>query len=170
VVNDPEGTAYKYAYFEHPRYALCGKTGSATAHPWPTSYRIPFVDEQGRTSSVIVRDAAKEAAIERFRAEHPEARFNAADVEVASRWPPHPPNDGNHHSHAWFGGFLQPLDDNRRPDWSRTPRIALAILVEFGGSGGRTSGPLAKSVAAELFNTLGPDLDPFASRDAGVQP
>jgi penicillin-binding protein 2 len=37
VVNDPNGTAYKHAHFEHPHWVLCGKTGSATAHPWPTA-------------------------------------------------------------------------------------------------------------------------------------
>jgi hypothetical protein len=31
--------------------------------------------------------------------------------------------------------------------------------VEFGGSGGRTSGPLAKEIAAVLLDALGPDLD-----------
>jgi hypothetical protein len=33
------------------------------------------------------------------------------------------------------------------------------VLVEFGGSGGRTSGVLAKEIAAELLSVFGPDLD-----------
>ncbi len=40
VVNDPDGTAYKYAHFVNDRYALVGKTGSATAYPWPTAYNV----------------------------------------------------------------------------------------------------------------------------------
>ena len=159
VVNDPQGTAYKYAHFQHDRYALCGKTGSATAHPWPTSYRVPYVDEFGVAGVVVVREAAKEPAMERFRHEHPSWTFDPARVEVASRWPTHPPPDGEHHSHAWFGGFLQPLDGHHQPDWSREAPVAFAVLVEFGGSGGQTSGPLATQVAAELLDALGPELD-----------
>jgi len=54
---------------------------------------------------------------------------------------------------------LQPLNGNQQPDWSIQPRLAFAILVEFGGSGGRVSGPLAKKVAQELIDMFGPNLD-----------
>ena len=97
--------------------------------------------------------------MERFRHEHPSWTFDPARVEVASRWPTHPPPDGEHHSHAWFGGFLQPLDGHHQPDWLREAPVAFAVLVEFGGSGGQTSGPLATQVAAELLDALGPELD-----------
>jgi penicillin-binding protein 2 len=159
VVNDPTGTAYKTARFENDRYVLCGKTGSATVHPWPTSYRIPYVDEHGEAGVAHVPAGARGPAVKRFKAEHPAATFDPSRVEVASRWPPNPPSGGDQHSHAWFGGFLQAIGADGRPDWSVTPRIAFAVLIEFGGSGGRTSGPLAKDVAAELLTVLGPDLD-----------
>lgn len=159
VVNDRGGTAYKQAYFEHDRYALLGKTGSATAHPWPTSYRIPYTDRAGYEAVAIVPEGAEGPAVERFVRDHPFATFDPHAVEVASRWPVIPPDSGERHSHAWFGGFLQALDAARLPDWSKVPRVAFAVLVEFGGSGGRTSGPLAKRVAAELLDVLGPDLD-----------
>jgi len=155
VVNDPEGTAHKYVHFENDRYALCGKTGSATAHPWPTSYRVPYVDEFGVKGVTVVREAAKEPAIERFRREHPLWKFDPARVEVAGRWPPYPSPDGENYSHAWFGAFLQPLDAHRQPDWSREAPIALAVLIEFGGSGAQTSGPLATQVATEALDVLG---------------
>lgn len=159
VVNDPEGTAYKYAHFEHDRWALCGKTGSASAHPWPTSYRIPYVAPEGVERVALIRAGTRIAATKRFIADHPQAVFDPAKVEVATRWPPHPPPPGEKFSHAWFDGYLQALDAAGRPDWSRTPRLAFAVLVEFGGSGGRTAGPLAKAVVAELLNVFGPALD-----------
>jgi cell division protein FtsI/penicillin-binding protein 2 len=151
VTNDPDGTAYKYAHFEQDGWTLCGKTGSATAHPWPTSYRVPFTDTAGHNSYAIVREGAAELAIARFQAENPDATVDLSRVEVASRWPPHPPEDGENHSHAWFGAYLQPLGADGQPDYSQQPKFAFAVLVEFGGSGGQVSGPLAKQVAAELL-------------------
>ncbi len=159
VVNDREGTAYSFAHFENNRYALCGKTGSATAHPWPTAYRIPYLDEYRVEREAIVRAGAKGPAIERFRNENPLAIFDPEKIEVAERWPRDPPEEGGNHAHAWFAGYLQSLDVKGLPDWSKTPRVAFAALVEFGGSGGRTSGPLAKDVAAVLLDVLGSDLD-----------
>ena len=162
VVNDPDGTAYKYAHFEHDRYAICGKTGSATAHRWPTSYRIRYVSGEGEEKVGIVRAGARAPAIERFMSQHPEATLHPSEVQIATRWPPTPPTPGERYSHAWFGGFLQDIDAAGQPDWSLEPRIAFAILVEFGGSGGQTSGPMAKAVARELLDVLGSNLDPDA--------
>jgi len=159
VVNDPEGTAYKHAHFVENGYALCGKTGSATAYPWPTSYSVPYRDATGDARVAVVRAGARQPAIDRFVAQHPEASLDPDAVEVASKWPPYPPAEGGSHSHAWFGGYLQALDDHGQPDWSREPRLAFAVLIEFGGSGGRTSGPLARKVAAELLEVFGSALD-----------
>jgi hypothetical protein len=73
-------------------------------------------------------------------------------------------------SHAWFGGYLQEIDGGGRPMWSKEPRIAFAVLVEFGGSGGRTSGPLARQVALELLDVFGPLLDLDADSVARATP
>ncbi len=159
VTNDPGGTAYKYAHFVQDGYALCGKTGSATAYPWPTSYRIPYMDAAGESGEVLVRAGARQQAIDQFAAEHPLASFDPAEAAVAGKWPPYPPPEGENFSHAWFGGFLQAVDTGGQPVWAKEPRIAFAILVEFGGSGGRTSGPLAKRVAAEVLDLFGPELN-----------
>lgn len=159
VMNDISGTAYHFAHFEHDRYTLVGKTGSATAHPWPTMYRIPFTDETGTRVYAMIKAGAKARAIERFLRNDPEVEFDPKQVEVARRWPIHPPASGEKHAHAWVGGFLQPLDRNHQPDWFAQPRLAFAVIVEFGGSGGRVSGPLAKKVAQELIDMFGPDLD-----------
>jgi penicillin-binding protein 2 len=44
--------------------------------------------------------------------------------------------------HAWFVGLVGPLPDR--------PLYALAVLVEFGGSGGRTAGPIANQIIRAL--------------------
>lgn len=158
VTNDPTGTAFRYAHFQQDGYVLCGKTGSATAHPWPTAFSVPYVDANGAPAVALVREGAKGPAISRFKLEHPDATFDPKDITVARRWPLHPPTDGENHSHAWFGGYLQAVNAAGEPDFSKTPRVAFAVLVEFGGSGGRTGGPLAKRVSATLLDVLGPDL------------
>jgi len=170
VVNEPAGTAYQYAHFEHDRWALCGKTGSATAHPWPTTYRVGWTNAQGAERVTLVRAGSRRSAIERFRAENPGAAFEPSSVSVASRWPHYPPPEGEEFSHAWVAGFLQALDSAGQPEWSEEPRVAFAILVEFGGSGGRTSGPLAKTIAAELLSVFGPELQVQSSSVAYVDP
>ncbi|MFQ5590980.1 MAG: penicillin-binding transpeptidase domain-containing protein [Phycisphaerae bacterium] len=170
VVNDPSGTAYRDAHFVQSGYALCGKTGSATAHPWPTAYNIPYLDAEGHRHSTVVRAGTRRQAIADFTADHPRATLDPAEVEVADRWPHEPPPYGERHSHAWFGGYLQAVDAGRKPVWSKQPRIAFAILVEFGGSGGRTSGPLAKKVAKELLDLFGPELNVNATARADIDP
>ena len=57
-------------------------------------------------------------------------------------------------------GFLQAVDEKGLPLWNVKPRIAFAVLVEFGGSGGRTSGPIAQQIVPMIIERLGPDLDP----------
>ena len=170
VVNDPDGTAYKYARFEHDRYVLCGKTGSATASGWPTSYAISFRDINGILREEIIPAGSQRSAIERFEAEHPGAAFDPGDVRVATRWPLQPPPPNANHAHAWFAGFLQETSADGQPDWSRSPRIAFAVLVEFGGSGGRVTGPLGRAIAEELTGVLGPDLDVNRSATPGAMP
>ncbi len=158
VTNDPRGTAYRFAHYERDGYVLCGKTGSATADPWPTAYQFPYTKTDGTEDVAIVRAGAKKPAIERFSREHPGATFALDRVEVAQRWPVGPPKHGSKHSHAWLGGYLQRVRADGTPDFSIEPTIAFSILVEFGGSGGQTSGPLAKSVSDVLLDTFGPSL------------
>jgi cell division protein FtsI/penicillin-binding protein 2 len=157
VVNAPNGTAYRYARPELEGYVLCGKTGSATTPPRPLSYRITYTDEQGAVASAIVPAGSRKQAEDDFRREHRGAAVEIQDAVVHERWPP---GDASDYSHAWFAGFLQPADADGQPLWQRSPRVAFAVLTEFGGSGGRTSGPIAKQVAGFILETLGPDLNP----------
>jgi hypothetical protein len=128
--------------------------------PWPVSYRSPYVDADGREDSAVVLAGSHGQAVEEFLRQHPDAAFDPARVEVFERWPTGPPPGGGRHAHAWFVAYLQKVDAAGDPIWSQAPRVAFAVLVEFGGSGGRTSGPIARQVAHILVDTLGPDLDP----------
>ncbi len=154
VVNDPDGTAYKYARLDDSEYVLCGKTGSATAYRWPTAYRISYTDDKGDENTTLIRAGARGPAIARFERQFPLATFDPAKVEVAEKWPVAPLSEGQHFSHAWFGGYLQERSANDMPNWQAEPEIAFAVLVEFGGSGGRVSGPVAREVSKVLADYL----------------
>lgn len=168
VVNDPQGTAYEFARFVNPQWALVGKTGSATARPWPTSYRVrtaSSIDGVAHPTETVVRAGSRREAVERFTQDHARVTILPSDVTVETRWPKGAPADGDQFAHAWFAGFLQAIDAAGHPVWSKPPKVAFAALVEFGGSGGRTSGPLAKQIAAVLLDVLGPDLEPDVDND-----
>ncbi|MCC7293714.1 MAG: hypothetical protein IT449_16775 [Phycisphaerales bacterium] len=160
VVNHPSGTAHKYVSFADDGYVLCGKTGSATAPARPTLYAVPAEDEAGAADVFYVPAGSRADALQRFELAHPGWTAKTDEMAVVSTWPADPPPLPKRLSHAWFGGFLQPRGAGGEPDWSRAPRIAFAVLVEFGGSGGRVSGPVAAELSRVLLDTLGPDLDP----------
>ena len=171
VVNERGGTAYATAHIsESTGYALCGKTGSAQAYPWPVSFSIPYVETNGFEGVAIVDATTRNNAIELFRREHKSAAFDFREVEIHERYPSRPPAQGRTHSHAWFAGFLQKLDSSGQPLWGTRPQIAFAVMVEFGGSGGRVSAPIGRKVAEALVEILGPKLDPDAPLAEEVGP
>ena len=166
VVNSPVGTAFKYARFQDDRYALCGKTGTATTHQRPTAFRIPYQDEAGNETFTILPAGDRKQAIADFERLYPKAKFDRRQARIAERWPPLPPAEGGRHAHSWFAAYFQRIDSAGRPMFEVTPRVAFVVLVEFGGSGGRTSGPIARRVARIILDTLGDDLDPdFAGQE-----
>ncbi|MFW6050984.1 MAG: penicillin-binding protein 2 [Myxococcota bacterium] len=57
--------------------------------------------------------------------------------------------------HAWFAGFA-PADD---------PRIAVVVLVEHGGAGGKTAAPIAMQIVQEY---LGPEVAAASEADSEV--
>lgn len=162
VVNDMQrGTAARHVPFRSDKYVICGKTGSATAHPWPTAYRIAYsipteAGDVDRRVATLPAGSARDAA-DRFAMKFPTATIDEDGIEVARRWPRWDPPEGERFSHAWFGGFLQPRTRSGAPDWDAEPPFAFAALVEFGGSGGRTSGPLAAKIAKTVLERF--DLD-----------
>ena len=162
VTNDVNGTAYRTAHWSNGRFALCGKTGSATSQPKPISYRIRYSNQDGAKAELVIPAGAKKQAVKDFRRRFPDARFDSnRDVSVESVWPPpKAPGSSDQHSHAWFAGYLQRVMPGGQPILTGTPPIAFAVLVEFGGSGGYTAGPIARQVAQRLCAILGDELDP----------
>ena len=158
VVNSDAGTAWHYARYEGPGYRICGKTGSASTPPRPLSYAVRYVDQNDNEGERIVPGGSRSEAADNFKRRHPKAVFNLKDVIKHEWWPPDEDAD---YSHAWFGGYLQAVDEAGTPLWDQEPRIAFVVLVEYGGSGGHTAAPFAKDrLVPILFDTLGPDLDP----------
>jgi len=172
VVNSPDGTAHKYAHFQNPHYALAGKTGSATTNPQPTAYRLRYKDARGNEAVTILPAGDRGNAEKDFASLHPDCKLDRNATAVQETWPPGPPAEGGRHAHAWFAGYLQRLDAADRPLLEEQPRVAFAVLVEYGGSGGRASGPIAREVADILLDTLGDDLNPDAPprEEAAAEP
>jgi len=160
VTNDPNGTAYRTAHWTDGSYALCGKTGSATTPEAPTHYRIEYTDPDGRTDFAIVPAKMRAEAVAEFKRTHREASFDPQDAKPYAWWPPKRKPDDEKYAHAWLAGYLQSVRPGGEALLDRTPPIAFAVLVEFGGSGGYTTGPIARDIAAIICRLLGPDLDP----------
>lgn len=176
VVNDTDGTAYASAHWDNPRYALCGKTGSAQTGRKAVEYEAVCVDGHGRERTIVLAADSRRFAEDRlqqmFRDEAYDGyAFDRDDINIHAWWPRSEPAEGQMYSNAWFAGYLQAIDADGRPT-GQTPRIALAVMVEFGGSGGRVGAPIARKVAQMVVDTLGDDLDPDApakSEDDGYR-
>jgi len=63
-------------------------------------------------------------------------------------------------AHAWFAGWA-PADD---------PEIAIVVLVEHGGSGGKVAGPIARQIIEAYFTKVKPGGPPPAEAPAGGAP
>jgi penicillin-binding protein 2 len=48
-------------------------------------------------------------------------------------------------AHAWFVGLVGPSEPK-----PAAPRYAITVVVEYGGSGGRTAGPVANEIVRAL--------------------
>ena len=169
VANEPGATATKYAHFVRDGYALCGKTGSATVGRWPVAFTVPYTTAEGARLVAVVPAGSEKEAADRILAANAGAAVEREQVEVREYWPPLPPGRGKpakpDQEHAWFTGYLQAVDLAGQPMLDVTPRVAFAVLVEFGGSGGRAAGPIAARAAETILDVLGPGLDPDATPD-----
>jgi penicillin-binding protein 2 len=63
-----------------------------------------------------------------------QVRSKRQDTNSFEGWHPH-------QNHAWFAGYAP----------ARAPEIAIAVLIEHGGSGGRDAGPVARAVIDGYF-------------------
>ena len=55
-------------------------------------------------------------------------------------------------------------DSTLEADWSAPSPVAFALIVEFGGSGGRVAGPIASKVAKMILTVLGDEVDDLVNR------
>ncbi len=108
---------------------------------------MPFAKDE------FVREMIIERKVPRDQAEEvrEKIRKSIISLTVAEHWPKEESKD-RQHSHAWFVAFVQPKGADGRPDWNVQARIAIAVLLEFGGSGGRFSGPVCRDVAEMIIN------------------
>ena len=138
VVNDRRGTAYRRARLDRKDYVLCGKTGSAQAPPRSVTYRYTFEWPDGRRENV---EAYLEAdALQRFEGEKPKR----VGKHTVKRYPVLP--SGELSAHAWFMGYTQPA--TTPVGEAPTEQVyAIAVVVEYGLSGSRAAGPVAKKIA-----------------------
>ncbi|MCH8854417.1 MAG: hypothetical protein IID41_17455, partial [Planctomycetes bacterium] len=58
-------------------------------------------------------------------------------------------------------------DAGGMPDWDAPSPIAIAVLLEFGGSGGRNSGPLCRDVAQRIISDFPQYVDGRAALARG---
>ncbi len=146
-VNEIGGTAYKHARLDD--LEICGKTGSAQCVSRVVETRYTFTDDDGGTQTMVA------PTVEGAR----ESLGLGADArpirrEVVRRWPPVREGKTTPATHAWFAGFA-PYD---------RPKIALAVVVEHGGGGGSTAGPVGRAVFQALLHSphgyLGPAMAP----------
>lgn len=137
VVNEPGGTAGG-ARLDTPDYELCGKTGSAQTVPRVTSRRYMLEWPDGHRDSVVAQNA------DEAMAPYHESRPRIVGSRAEGRYPNIGPDD-KLPSHAWFMGFTQ-SKATRRGGAPRGRVYAIAVIIEFGGGGGKVAGPVAKQI------------------------
>jgi len=119
VVNGPAGTG---KILHRDDVLVAGKTGTAQA----ARFNLLRLDENGK----VVRDE-NGRPIRDFppisTPEHPNTEMP---------WYRGAGNSGDELGHAWFIGFAP----------AQNPKIAFAVLVEYGGSGGTDAGPVAIAI------------------------
>lgn len=161
VVNDRAGTAYRTACLHRSDYELCGKTGSAQTSLRIVEYEV--VLRRGGEPRVLrvpatTRAEARAAAARRLRC-HP-ADLDIESLRPIRYWPWQPGEREGSPAHAWFAGIIQPALG--RPGVA-DPRIALAVFIEYGMSGGRAAAPVARDIAIMLIEDFPELLDSRAA-------
>jgi penicillin-binding protein 2 len=152
VVNEPGGTAYRSVKLRNDEYEICGKSGSAETSCRALSFLASWRDADGLTRQQIIPAHTEQQARRRLisRVESDDGEVNGLTLEV-QRWWPHPPGaEKARPSHAWFIGFVQPKSDGMFRAGPR-PSFAFAVLLEYGGSGGRHAGPVAADVCRMII-------------------
>ena len=148
VINERGGTAYD-ARLKSDEFEMCGKTGSAQAAPRTIRKKYVLRRSDGRREEVIA--PSLRAALERYGDEKPEVISDS----VYEYFPSPDAAGGSHPSHAWFMSYTQPRGTPRGAGPSGQS-YALGVVIEYGGSGGRVAGPVAREIA-RIVNGLEAD-------------
>lgn len=124
-VHERYGTGYRIRALGEPVINAKGvtvwaKTGTAQAPPW----RAVDTNDDGKVNSKddqIANDTNRDGRIDK----------NDAVIEELD--------------HAWFVGLVGPKSSGKA-----LPQYAITVVVEYGGSGGRTAGPIANQIIYAL--------------------
>jgi cell division protein FtsI/penicillin-binding protein 2 len=144
VVNEPGATAYRHARLESDDYVMCGKTGSAQAQPRPIKRRwfLEWPDDRRET---VIGGLIKEDILAKYPTDDGPT---IVGYRTCERYPALGADD-NLPTHAWFIGYTQPKSTPRGAVPNHNV-YAIAVIIEYGGSGGRVAGPAAKAIAELL--------------------
>lgn len=157
VVNEAGGTAARDIAFESSEYELCGKSGSAQTQPVPLSYdvtcKVGDTEQTVRVPGRYRRDV-EDALTRHFPELKPEY---IVSLEPAEWWPYRRTQDRSTPSHAWFVAYMQTRTGGGRPG---RPTVAIAVLVEYGGSGGKVAGPIVGQIAQVIHDEYPQYLEP----------
>ncbi len=119
VVNTRAGSGYDVRRTD---MAVCGKTGTAQAMRFSYIERDErgreLTDERGRPRRVFPEISTREK------------------VNPTMPWYRGSGSSGTDLSHAWFIGFAP----------AENPRIAFAVMLEYGGAGGKDAAPIVKAL------------------------
>jgi penicillin-binding protein 2 len=152
VVNEQGGTAYKTARLDRSDYVLSGKTGSAQCPRRPLAYSVKYRLDDEAAVVEMVRAEYAQGANEKIRLTHRDRKVQILKTVRAEVWPPPEMEEiGARPSHAWFAGILQPAGAAVGVE----PEYAFVLMLEFGGSGGRMAGPVAKEIAEAILDSTG---------------
>ncbi len=146
--SEPGGTAYNGVHRDD--LLICGKTGSAQSVPAAVKTRFTFsIAGEEKSVDAPTLEAAREAL--RLPSD-----ARPIDRKVVERWPPGVGAAHEKTTHAWFAGYAP----------REAPQVAIAVIIEHGGSGGRVAAPVAKKV----FEALMDDPAGYLTRDAAHRP
>jgi hypothetical protein len=175
-VNEPGGTAYRAGRLTESPYCddldLFGKTGSAEASRRVTMWCYRVVSQARQPITLMARDddefRRRLRDINAEVAENLVITSSADDARVladlqgrhpgsvivqrspAAYWPPVIDEDDEAATHAWFMGFVQRHSPGHGADG---PRIAIAVIVEYGGGGPAVAAPIGKDIARFLHDS-----------------
>jgi penicillin-binding protein 2 len=143
VVNEHGGTGTK-ARLTANNYVMCGKTGSAQSEAVVVSRTYWLEWPDGRQETVVATTRADALAA------FPEPKPRIVRSAVNERYPEVLP-DQRPPAHAWFMGFTQRADTPRGAKPRADHCYAIAVLIEYGGSGGQVAAPVAQRIADWLL-------------------